>query len=144
MESGGTNSTVVTWASPTRGVITCSGGVTYIVNVSTTSGSPIVQWNVKETNTTVDVELGAVTEVSIVVVSAIGNSKPGVWTPEPTTTTPGTSGEGVCICGVHSHMLMYNKYNCNIPWKYLQSSTIYEVWFPVHSILSQIYIYSGI
>ena len=108
MESGGTNSIVVTWAPPPQDVITCSGGVTYIVNVLTSSRGPIEQRNVKETNTTVDVELGAVTEVSVVVVSAIGNSKPGVWTSETTMTTPGTSGECVYICGVHSHMLMYD------------------------------------
>ena len=104
MESGGTNSIVVTW-----GVITCSGGVTYIVNVSTTSGGPIVQRNVTGTNTTVGVELDAVTEVSVVVVSAIGNSEPGVWTPgttmttsETTMTTPGTGGECVYVVCTHT------------------------------------------
>ena len=77
---GCTNSTVVTWTPPTRGVITCSGGVTYTVNVSTTSGSPIVQRNVTGTNTTVDVELGAVTGVSVVSTTSLESSKPAVWT----------------------------------------------------------------
>ena len=108
MESRGTNSTIVTWTPPPRGVITCSGGVTYIVNMSTTSGGPIVQRNVKGTNTTVDVELGAVTGVSVVVVSTIGNSEPGVWTPGTTTTTPGTTTttpgtNGECVCVVCTH-----------------------------------------
>ena len=123
MESGGINSTVVTWTPPPRGVITCSGGVTYIVNVSTTSDGPIVQRSVTGTNATVDVELNAVTEVSVVVVSAIGNSEPGVWTsetttatsettmttpgtnmttPGTTTTTPGTSGECVYVVCTHT------------------------------------------
>ena len=102
MESGGTNSIIVTWTPPTRGVITCSGGVTYIVNVSTTSGGPIVQRNVTGKNTAVGVELGAVTGVSVVVVSAIGDSKPGVWTPGTTTTTPGTSGECVYVVCTHT------------------------------------------
>ena len=111
MKSGGTNSIVVTWTPPPRDVITCSGGVIYIVNVSTTSDGPIVQRNVTRTNTTVDVELNAVTGVSVVAVSTIGNSEPGVWTPgtttttsgmtmttpRTTTTTPGTSGECVYV-----------------------------------------------
>ena len=77
---GLTNSIVVTWTPPTGGVTTCSGGVTYIVNVSITSGGPIVQRNVTETNITVEVGLCAVTGVSVVSTTSFGSSKPAMWT----------------------------------------------------------------
>ena len=44
------------------------------------SGDPIVQRNVTGTNTTVDVELGAVTGVSVVSTTSLESSKPAVWT----------------------------------------------------------------
>ena len=77
---GLTNSIVVTWTPPTRGVITCSGVVSYIVNVSISSGGPIVQRNVTGMNTTVAVKLGAVTGVSVVSTTSFSPSKPAVWT----------------------------------------------------------------
>ena len=77
---GRTTNIVVTWTPPTQGVTTCSGGVTYTVNVSITSGGPIVQRNVKGTNITVDVGLCAVTGVSVVSINSLGSSKPAVWT----------------------------------------------------------------
>ena len=50
------------------------------MNVSITSGGPIVQRNVKGTNTTVDVGLCGVTGVLVVSINSLGSSKPTVWT----------------------------------------------------------------
>ena len=50
------------------------------MNVSITSGDPIVQRNVKGTNITVDVGLCGVTGISVVSINSLGSSKPAVWT----------------------------------------------------------------